>query len=359
MKEGVWTSYTITALSTIQIRCFISSLCGASCVIPFPLKPLKILCRNIEYEHRAVVAQVFDMSCAEKNKLYEALRKNTLEENRIYDYHFHTDNCTTRAGRIIESNTSDSLIYRNILPVNSSVVLPPANRSISGSGLTFRDMIHEYLDKQKASWSEFGIDLFLGLNLDAKVTNIQAIHFLPDYLFKGMDSAFIGNKRLVSNKKSILDFPAMKPPSEGLTSMAFFQCLLLGTIILFIFRTSPAIAKTLMIFDITFFSLLGLLGILMASMWLGRIDDVCSNNINLLWAMPTHLAAVFFIRKKFSWVKYYFLITAIIALILGAGFPWWPQRMNPAVLPILGIIIFRGFYLFQIRNHAEKPVVQG
>ena len=315
--------------------------------------------QEYEYEHRAVVAQVLDLSCAEKNKLYEALRKNTLEENRIYDYHFHTDNCTTRAGRIIEANTADSLIYRNILPVNSSVVLPPANSSLVGPGLTFRDMIHEYLDKQHAAWSEFGIDLFLGLNLDKKVTNVEAIHFLPDYLFKGMDSAYTGDKRLVSDKKSVLNFPALKPPSEGLTPMAFFECLLLGTIMLFIFRASPAIARTLLIFDIVFFSLLGLLGILMASMWLGRVDDVCQDNINTLWALPTHFVAVFFIRKKLRWVKYYFLITAIIALILAAGFPWWPQSMNTAVLPILGIIIFRSYCLFQIRNHAKKPEVQG
>jgi hypothetical protein len=312
-----------------------------------------------QYEHRAVVAQVLDLSCAEKNRLYEALRKNTLEENRLYDYHFHTDNCTTRAGRIIEANTSDSLTYRNILPMNSSssAALPPANSSLN-PGLTFRDMIHEYLDKQHAGWSKFGIDLFLGLNLDKKVTNAEAIHFLPDYLFTGMDSAFEGNKHLVSAKKSILNFPASKPPSEGLTPMAFFQCLLLGTIILFIFSVSPSIAKTLMIFDIIFFSLLGLLGMLMAFMWLGRVDDVCSDNINVLWALPSHIVAVFFIRKKFNWVKYYYLITAIVALILAAGFPWWPQRMNPAVLPVLGIIIFRGSYLFKIRNHAEKPVVQ-
>src|SRR5664279_2340170 len=49
--------------------------------------------QEYQYEHRAVVGQVLDMSCAEKNNLYEALRKNTLDENRIYDYHFHTDNC--------------------------------------------------------------------------------------------------------------------------------------------------------------------------------------------------------------------------------------------------------------------------
>ncbi len=271
--------------------------------------------QEYEYEHRQVLAQILDLTCEEKSRLYESLRKNTLEENRFYDYHFHTDNCTTRAGRIIESNTMDSLIYKNILPVNNSMVLSPANSSLSGPGITFRDMIHEYLDREKASWSEFGIDLFLGANLDRKVTNSEAIHFLPDYLFKGMDSAITGNKPLVSNKKILLDYPVANKYSEGLTPLALFECLLLMTIILYIFRTSPAISKTLLIFDIIFFGLAGLLGILMLSMWLGRVDDVCRNNINICWALPTHLIIVFYIRKNAVWIKYYFLMTAIIAVI--------------------------------------------
>ena len=306
------------------------------------------------YEHRAVVAQVLNLSCAENNHLYEALRKNTLDENRLYDYHFHTDNCTTRAAMIIESSTSDSLIYKNILPLNSAAAIPAS----AAPGLTFRDMIHEYLDKQHVSWSEFGIDLFLGLNLDKRVTNIEAIHFLPDYLYKGMDNAGTGKKNFVSARQTLLDFPGLKTTTGGLTPMILFQCLLLVLIILFFFRVSPGVAKSLLIFDIIFFTLLGLLGLLMSAMWLGRVDDVCRNNMNILWAVPTHIVAVFFIRKKYNWVKYYFLITAIIALILAIGFAWWPQRMNPAVLPILGIIIFRGFHIFQIRNHAEKPAIQ-
>lgn len=311
--------------------------------------------QEYQFEHRAVISQLLDLSCTEKNNLYEALRKNTLDENRIYDYHFHTDNCTTRAGRIIESNVSDSLVFKNILPENQA----PASSVLTESNLTFRDMIHEYLFKQKAYWSAFGIDLFLGSHLDKKVTNIEAIHFLPDYLLKGMDSASSGKKKLVMGKQKILDYPALKTPKEGLTPAALFQCLLLGSIILFMFRASPTISKSLLIFDIVFFSLLGLLGTLMAAMWLGRVDDVCQNNINILWAIPTHIVAVFFIRKKYNWLKYYFLITAIIALILAIGFAWWPQRMNSAVLPVLGIIIFRASHLYQIRKHAEKPAVQG
>jgi uncharacterized membrane protein len=114
-----------------------------------------------------------------------------------------------------------------------------------------------------------------------------------------------------------------------------------------------------LIFDISFFSLMGLFGLLIAALWLGRVDDVCRNNINIFWALPTHLVAIFFIRKKVKWIKYYFLVTAILASLLLIGFPWWPQRMNAAVLPILGIIIFRSYCLFLNRNYAEKNIVQG
>jgi hypothetical protein len=132
-------------------------------------------------EHRAVLAQSLNLTCAEKNQLYEALRKNTLEENRFYAYHFHTDNCTTRAGRIIEANTKDPVIYKNILP---------------SPGPSFRDMIHEYLFRQHQYWSAFGIDMLLGVHLDVKPTNVEA-SFLTRYQLKGLDSAQTGNKSLV------------------------------------------------------------------------------------------------------------------------------------------------------------------
>ncbi len=256
-----------------------------------------------EYEHRLVMGQVLNLTCAEKNQLYEALRKNTLEENRFYQYYFYTDNCTTRAARIIESNTKDSLWYENIL---------------QRPGPSYRDMIHEYLDPQHQYWPKFGIDMCLGMNLDIKPTNIQAIHFLPAYLFRGMDHAIEGNKRVVVERQRLLSFPETKVPDSPFTPMVAFTFLLILSVVFYFLRNK----KLLFIFDIVFFSLMGLFGLLIAALWLGRVDDVCRNNINIFWALPTHLIAVFFIRKKAAWIKYYFLVTAILASFLLIGFPW-------------------------------------
>ncbi|HXB31473.1 MAG TPA: DUF4105 domain-containing protein [Puia sp.] len=312
-----------------------------------------------EFEHRTVVAQILNLTCEEKNRLYESLRKNTMDENRLYQYYFLSDNCTTRAARIIESNTNDSLIYRDIFPVNSSVVPHSAESLISGPGMTYRDMIHIYLDREHQDWPEFGIDMLLGKNLDIKPSNIEAIHFLPDYLYKGMDSAQDGSKAMVSERNTLLQFPETKMSAGWFTPMLFFIGILLLSIVLYFFRNNRNAAISLLIFDFLFFTLLGLIGLLMTYMWLGRIDDVCRNNINILWALPTHIIAIFFIRKKAAWVKYYFLITAILAAILFIGFPFGLQRMNKAVLPILVIIIFRSYILYKNRNHAKKLTVQG
>jgi hypothetical protein len=311
-----------------------------------------------ESEHRNVIAQILNLSCAEKYRLYDSLRKNTMDENRLYQYHFHTDNCTTRAARIIESNTSDSLIYKDIFPVNSSVVTPPANSSISGPGMSYRDMIHKYLEREHQDWPEFGIDMLLGKNLDIKPTNIEAIQFLPDYLYLGIDSAHDGVKPMVVERKTLLQFPPVKMSAGWFTPMLFFTLLLILSVWLYFLKDNPKAVTGLLIFDFVFFTLLGLIGLLMTYMWLGRIDDVCRNNINILWALPTHIVAVFFIRKKAAWVKYYFLITAILAALLLIGFPFGIQRMNTAVLPILIIIIFRSYNLYKNRNYAKKHSVR-
>ncbi len=128
-------------------------------------------------EHRGVVEQVLSLSCAGKNKLFNALRENAQEKNRFYGYYFHTDNCTTRARDIIRRNTDNPVDFKNILPANTP---------------SYRDLIPCYLDKGHQPWSKFGIDILLGSNLDKKLSNEQAM-FLPDYLLKAFDSATTGN----------------------------------------------------------------------------------------------------------------------------------------------------------------------
>jgi len=279
-------------------------------------------------EQRGVIEQVLQLSCEEKHALFNALQENMQEQNRSYYYHFHTDNCTTRARDIVRKITAKDVAFKNILPAK----IP-----------TFRNLLHSYLDKGHEPWSKFGIDLLLGAPLDEKVNNETAM-FLPDYLMMGFDSATVAGQPLVGEKRTIL--APTKPEESG----SWFTPLVLFTT-LWIFITLLSVVKPrwsgtfLRIFDISFFLLLGLLGLLLVVLWVIRVDTVCRDNYNLLWALPTHIIAAFFTSGKKAWARTYFKIVCIITLLTAATWFLLPQQLNTAVAPILGLILVRAYYL--------------
>jgi hypothetical protein len=145
-----------------------------------------------QMQSRSIQEQILQLSCTEKQRLYSSLQTNALEQNRYYKYDFLFDNCTTRAGDIVVKNVDSSIVFKNILP---------------GNGPSFRNLIHIYLNAGHEYWSKLGIDIFLGVKLDRKVTNREAM-FLPDYLLKGFDNADLGNHSLVAPPQTILKMPS-------------------------------------------------------------------------------------------------------------------------------------------------------
>jgi hypothetical protein len=202
---------------------------------------------------------------------------------------------------------------------------------------TYRQMIHQYLDSGNHSWDKFGIDLVLGSHLDEKVDNRQAL-FLPDYLMKAFDNAHTGSVNLVQAKTRIL-LSGRKNENESffLTPLSVFSLIAFVFILL-----SFTGQKFLNLMDVLFYFLTGVFRLLIVTLWIIRVDDVCRKNLNILWAWPTHLVMAFLIRKKASFVRFYFLVSAILAFLLLALWFWLPQQLNPAFAPILLIIAWRG-----------------
>ena len=287
--------------------------------------PFSEFVKEYQYYGRGVIEQNLRLTCTDKVRLYAALRENSRNENRFYNYYFHTDNCTSRARDMIVKNTGSPISFKTIIPT------PPP---------TFRNLIHIYLDKNNQPWSKLGIDILLGSNLDKKVNNDQSM-FLPDYLMKGFDSASVNNRPLVDGKQVVLDIPSAKKNNGTLfTPLVIFILLSLLIVILSFSKSNTAI-KILALFDTVFFLMLGLLGILILVLWIIRIDDVCRNNYNLLWALPTHLPVAFVITKKKIWVRSYLRVVLLITLLLAAGWLLIPQQLNSAVVPLLVIIVIR------------------
>jgi hypothetical protein len=282
--------------------------------------------QEYEYEHRSVAEQVLQLSCTEKNQLAAALVENSKEPNRNYGYHFYQDNCTTRARDIILKNAGGPVAIKNILPPG---------------GHSFRQLIHTYLDKGGQYWSKLGIDILLGGNLDKTADNMQAM-FLPDYLLKAFDSTTTskGQPLVVSNTVILKASPKARSTGILFTPLLVFTLLLL--IIAALSFSKAARAQTLLkIVDTTLFTVLGLLGALLLTLWIVRVDTVCRNNFNLLWALPTHIVFVFFMYRRYKWVAVYYKITIALLVLLLLGWAWLPQQMNNALLPVVALLLLR------------------
>ncbi|OQP57501.1 Lnb N-terminal periplasmic domain-containing protein [Niastella populi] len=276
------------------------------------------------YERRYVIEQELNLNGDEKQRLYAALQENALEQNRYYNYYFHTDNCTTRARDMITQKTGASVVFKNILPEK----VP-----------SFRNLIHTYLNKANQHWSKFGIDLLLGSNLDHKVTNESSM-FLPDYLLMGFDSAMVDGRKLVTAKNNVLPV-APVPPSVTLFTPLFVFGMVFIIITLLSFSTQKYAQGFLNVFDAVFFLLIGLFGVVIVTLWAIRVDDVCRNNYNLGWALPTHFFMAFVVYLKRKWIQQYFRVVFVLTLLFAVCWFFIPQKINMAVLPLLGIVLVR------------------
>jgi hypothetical protein len=271
-------------------------------------------------DNRSVSEQVLNLTCTEKKDMQQFLFTNLRPENRSYKYDFLFDNCTTRLRDLVLTNSGKKYTTAQIL---------------SNPKTSFRDHIHYYLDMNRMHWSKLGIDLLLGAKLDRYMNASEAM-FLPDYLEKGFDSSSHSTTALVQQKIPLYikkDNPDLHKPS--FTTPAIIFTLLLLAIVLLSFLSFKGSATILAFTDSIFFLVTGLLGVLLVFMWTGTDHQVCGNNYNLLWALPTHIAGAFLIRKQTNFSKNYFRLTAIISGMLLLAWFFLPQELNPALIPVV------------------------
>ncbi|MEP7253441.1 MAG: DUF4105 domain-containing protein [Ginsengibacter sp.] len=282
---------------------------------------------SYQYENRGITEQVLNLSCAEKYNLLLLLKTNLLPQNRYYKYDFTFDNCTTRLRDLVEKGTAYQVRFPEILHKKA----------------TFRDLIYEYLDYNDKQWSKLGIDLLLGSRLDRTMKPREEM-FLPDYLMQSFDSADVAGKKLVLAKQKLIDIDNGAQKRNAFADPIFiFTCLLL-LIIFLSFSKSNFVKRILDAIDGFLLFLTGLLGILFIFMWIGTDHLMTKDNYNLLWAWPTNVVAAFYIHSKKKAVVIYFFLYALLNLLLLICWFLLPQHLNPALMPVIGIIIFRILY---------------
>lgn len=276
-----------------------------------------------QYEQRSVQEQILLLDCGQKQQIIDAINTNMQAVNRAYKYDFLYDNCTTRVRDLLFS----------ALPKNS------LQKRIVEEGTTSRNLIHNYLDAGGEPWSKLGIDILLGAKLDVVIDAHDAM-FLPEYLLKGIDSARVLNASSVLHKATILNI--LSPIIPTGKDIPFIAIGLACCVIMLVYMLPHTKAKAIAWYiDSFLLYITGLLGCILLFMWFGTDHTVCQQNYNLLWALPTNLVAAIFLSRRPAWLRTYFGIAFVIYALLLLTWFWLPQQINPAIAPVVMLLLYR------------------
>lgn len=279
-----------------------------------------------EVEKRPVTEQVLLLTDSSKTAIANALTTTLSSPARYYKYDFLYNNCTSRVRDIL-------IRYAGL---QTRVALVPAKT-------TFRDMLHEYLNKGDEAWSKFGIDLLLGSPID-KPVNIPESMFLPDYLMKGIDSSAQKNGAGILEQKRMILVGNDTVKTFHNWPLYLYTVIVTLLILISLLKNKTARILTKGIDFLLLFKT-GLMGIFLLFMWFGTDHKACAANYNLLWAIPTNMIAAFALWKKPKWLQKYFTLTALIHALTLICWIWLPQQLNNALVPVVIYLFYRSVQL--------------
>lgn len=291
-----------------------------------------------EYQHegRAMYEQTLDLTHDQMLQIYAFLQINRMPENRYYAYDFFYDNCSTRLRDLIEELVNPDWGHE-----------PYPDREV-----TFRDMLKPYVNR--LPWSRFGIDLALGLPADQVVTPWHAM-FLPDELFIGLSQArHADGTPLVQQVEVVLQETLSNEPESR------FSPVLIGWMILLIGLATMWRRRWSLVFDRFLFVVLGLIGLVIFFLWFISEHHATDNNMNMLWALPTHLYFIWKagLGKTTGFPRLYFRLVTGINFLLLVLWMWLPQDFHPAFFPIILLAGIKALtYAFNIRSLKRKPLL--
>lgn len=284
------------------------------------------------YFERGIREQVLDLNQEQAQKLVAFLQVNYLPENRFYRYDFFYDNCATRIRDVFESVLGSQLDW---------------NEESDPPRKTFRNLIDEYV--YPLPWADFGIDLALGSVIDVYASEREK-QFLPDY----MEAAFarakiVGDgptRPLVKSDHVVLQFEDKDAGMDFFNPYIVWWLLAIGVMVLTYFGSKKA--RLFKGFDIVFFSILGLLGLLITGLWFFTFHSQTKYNWNIIWAFPGHLVmAIAMLRNTMRpWLKKYFLFALIMANLALVFWLFGLQSFHPSIIPILLVVILRTNFLY-------------
>ncbi|MEZ4799608.1 MAG: DUF4105 domain-containing protein [Flavobacteriales bacterium] len=262
---------------------------------------------------RGIVEQELELDGNEKVKLFELLEKNYEPENRYYRYDFFYDNCATRVRDIINQSLNNEVQFSYVYPRQ----------------FTFRQSIQNYLDYMP--WSDFGIDLALGMPCDRIVEKGQMM-FLPDSLENDFSMAYVHDKPLTKRAVEILPKDFELNRVGWITPINVFGLFMIIQLMIGIWWGKISFVDRILLFTT------GFIGLVVFLLWFFTDHGGTKWNLNILWANPINLYFAFSSFKK-TWILKFFKVYGLIQAMIIIGWFFLPQRFHLATLPmIIGLL---------------------
>jgi hypothetical protein len=305
-------------------------------VYPYPLFRDHYISYN-----RYVHEQVLNLTEAQKQKIFDFLEWNAQPENASYLYDYFYDNCATRVRDVFFDAMKEDLVF---------------DSTFIQTSYTIRQLTDLYLTHQP--WGDLGIDICLGLPMDKKASVFEYM-FLPDYIEWSFDHVAVkADSALVPFVKEKIPVYEARPASIPTSWM--HPWVAMGGVLLLIatvsFRDWKRGRPTRWM-DGLLFGTAGTIGLLLTLLWIATNHQAAAKNMNLLWAMPTHLIVLFFYFRTAPWVPHYFKIAAAVYGVLLVGWLMLPQQLHVFLLPLVAALFTRsallGWWLYPKAGATE------
>lgn len=311
------------------------------------------------YKKVSVREAVLNLTDVEVNRLDMALQVNELPENRVYRYSFFLDNCATRPRQMLERCVNGTIDYHF---TDDTLAAQSYRQNISAR-------------QSHSPWYNFGIQICLGEPIDRNITDSMRM-FEPVHMHEVFARAEIvdtlGNRRPLVLEDHFLHESDVKCQNEW----SFFTPNIVFWVMFLLIMAHTAFynyrkANDYIWFDSLFYSLYGIMGILVFFLSFISEHDFVFPNYNILFFNPLYLLWPFIclIKKLKPALKCAYLfafVTAAIALLMAIVSDIWIladndyftkhtclQSFHPAFYPIiLSIMLRSGSWLwrFELRD---------
>jgi len=272
------------------------------------------------YEKRSVYEQELNIAQATKQHLYDNLTSTMLSEERLYNYKFIDNNCTSKVVDIINKTLKAKVITKK-----------------ADTDQTFRTILYPYFDNH--FYEKLGTSIVFGTKVDQMGTKI----FLPFELQKSLQFIQFQNHSLCKENKTLLFFE--KEILISWWNNCYTYLIVLGFIILINKKN----------IDFIYLFVISLLGLLFVFLGFYSSHLELAYNYNILLFNPMiFLLFYFYFTKNKRWI-YRTALSNILFLIL-----YFFLMINKIHLLIIAPILITNFIVLvrlAIRNKERISII--